>query len=194
MLEEMVEMAKLSRRAVLTMLGAGGGLLGLGYAARSLMGELGLSPLSNGIARAEGPGMMGGAEMSTYMEMFNRHNEIRRTVEEIPGGVRTTTESDAPELVAQLHAHVPAMYARVEAGSEIMCMSATLPTLFGHATDYRRQLTLTPKGVVAVETADDPELARAIRAHAQEVTGFVSDGMPAMMRGMMGGGMMGMGS
>jgi len=194
MSREMVEMTKLSRRAVLTMLGAGGGLLGLGYAARSVFGEPGLSPVSAGIARAEGPGMMGGAEMSAYIEMFNRHNEIRRTVEEIPGGVRTTTESDAPDLAARLHAHVPAMYARLDRGEEVMCMSASLPTLFAHATNYRRQLTLTPKGVVAVETADDPELTRAIRAHTQEVTGFVHDGMPAMMRPMMGGGMMGMGS
>lgn len=76
-----------------------------------------------------------------------------------------------------------------------MCMSQSLPTLFGSATNYRRQLTITPKGVIAVETADDPNLTRAIRAHAREVTGFVEDGMPAMMRPMMGmgGGMMGMG-
>jgi hypothetical protein len=47
--------------------------------------------------------------------------------------------------------------------------------------------------VVAEETADDPVLTRAIRAHAQEVTGFVRDGMPPMMRGMMGSGMMGPG-
>jgi hypothetical protein len=31
-----------------------------------------------------------------------RHNEIRRTVEEIPSGVRTTTESDSPDLAALL--------------------------------------------------------------------------------------------
>jgi hypothetical protein len=30
-------------------------------------------------------------------------------------------------------------------------------------------------------------MVRAIRAHAMEVTGFVHHGMPAMMRGMMGG-------
>jgi hypothetical protein len=194
MAREMVDMAKLTRRAALTTLGTASGLLGIGYVLRNVIGELGLSPVSDGVARADGPGMMGGAEMSTYMNMFNRHNEISRTVEEIPGGVRTTTESDAPELAAQLHAHVPAMYARLDQGAEIMCMSASLPTLFGRATNYRRELTLTAKGVVAVETADDPELTHAIRAHAQEVTGFVTDGMPAMMRGMMGGGMMGMGS
>ena len=74
-----------------------------------------------------------------------------------------------------------------------MCMSGSLPTLFRHANGYHRQLTFTPTGVVAEETADAPALTQAIRAHAQEVTGFVRDGMPAMMRGMMGSGMMGPG-
>ncbi len=76
-----------------------------------------------------------------------------------------------------------------------MCMSESLPTLFRRASDYHRQITLTPTGVVAVETADDPNLTQTIRAHAQGVTGFVTEGMPAMMQGMMGGmgagGMMG---
>jgi hypothetical protein len=48
--------------------------------------------------------------------------------------------------------------------------------------------------VIAEETADDPDLIQAIRAHAQEVSGFVREGMPPMMRGMTGsGGMMGPG-
>jgi hypothetical protein len=67
-------------------------------------------------------------------------------------------------------------------------MSQTLPTLFRRASDYHRQLTFTPKGVVAVETSDDPDLTQAMRAHAREVTGFVNDGMPAMVGGMMGPG------
>src|SRR5256885_2335544 len=101
-------MAKLTRRAALAMLGTGAGLVGLGYAARNLLGAnlAGLKPNGfNNIATSGmmGPGMMGGVsgmEMSTYMEMFNRHTELRRTVEDIPGGVRTTTESDSPDLVA----------------------------------------------------------------------------------------------
>jgi len=189
-------MAKLTRRAALTMLGTAGGLLGLGYALRNIVGDPRLNPLSHGVAHADGPGMMGATsmDMSIYMEMFNRHNEIRRIVEEIPGGVRTTTESDSPDLAALLHTHVPSMYSHLDQRGEIMCMSQSLPTLFRRASDYHRQLTFTPKGVVAVETADDPDLTQAIRAHAREVTGFVRDGMPAMMQGMMGHGMMGMGS
>jgi hypothetical protein len=93
-------MAMLTRRAALAMLGTAGGLIGLGYVVRTIVGDLRRNPMSNGTAHADGPAMMGvtGMDMSIYMEMFNRHNEIRRTVEDIPGGVRTTTESDSPEL------------------------------------------------------------------------------------------------
>ena len=132
--------------------------------------------------------MMGsatGADMSAYMELFARHTEIRRTVEEIPGGVRTVTESDAPELVAQLQAHVASMYDHLDRGAEVKCMSDTLPTLFRRAHAYRRRLATTPKGVVVTETSSDPGLTRTIREHAREVTGFVREGMQAMMQGMM---------
>jgi hypothetical protein len=181
--------ARFSRRAALAALGASA-VMGIGYALRGILG----SPVL-GIRLTDGGGMMGAspADMSLYMEMFNRHNEITRTVEEIPGGIRTTTQSNSPDLVAQLQAHVSSMYSHVEQGAEVMCMSGSLPTLFRHANGYRRQLTLTPTGVMAEETADDPALTQAIRAHAQEVTGFVRDGMPPMMRGMMGSGMMGPG-
>ncbi len=108
--------------------------------------------------------------------------------------VRTTTESDAADLVAELQAHVSSMYTHLDQGSEVTCMSSSLPTLFRRAADYQRQITLTASGVVVVETSSDPpELTSAIREHAREVTGFVVEGMPAMMSGMMDGGMMGPG-
>lgn len=186
----------ISRRALLAALGAlaAGSVLGVGYAIRGIFE----SP-SPGVRFANGPGdggMMGvgPVDMSIYMDMFMRHSQINRVVEEIPGGVRTTTESNFPDLAAQLQAHVSSMYTRLGQGSEVMCMSQSLPTLFGNATGYRRQLTFTPTGVIAEETADDPNLVQAIREHAQEVSGFVRDGMPAMMQQMMGGGMMGPGS
>jgi hypothetical protein len=182
-------MAGLTRRAILAALGAGGGALALGYVLRGAFG--GPVPAIRFIDRN---GMrVDPDDMNRYTEMFNRHNEITRTVEEIPGGIRTTTQSGSPDLVAQLQAHVASMYAHLDQGAEVMCMSGSLPTLFRHANGYRRQLTFTPTGVIAEETADDPALTQTIRAHAQEVTGFVRDGMPPMMKGMMGPGMMGPG-
>src|SRR5438105_689601 len=97
-------MRAMTRRAALRAIAAAGGFFGFGAAAgcgaqrtRTLMGG----------------GMMGdatAADMRTYTDLFARHTEIRRTVQEIPGGVRTITESDASELVAQLQAHVASMY------------------------------------------------------------------------------------
>jgi hypothetical protein len=182
-------MVNFTRRAALAALGAGAAV-SVAYALRIV------GPRAPRIRLTDG-GMMGAspADMSLYMDMFNRHTEITRTVEEIPGGMRTTTQSASPDLAAQLHAHVSSMYSHVDQGTEVMCMSQSLPTLFRNAGGYRRQLTLTPTGVIAEETSTDPALTEAIRAHAREVSGFVRDGMPAMMQGMMGGsgGMMGPG-
>ena len=187
-------MGRITRRTALAAMGAlgVGSVVGLGYLLRGILEQ----PF--GVQLANGPGdggMMGvsAADMQLYMEMFNRHTELNRVVEEIPGGVRTTTESNSPDLTAKLQAHVSSMYSHVGQGAEVMCMSGSLPTLFRNASSYRRQLTFTPTGLIAEETADDPNITQAIRAHAREVTGFVVDGMPAMMGGMMDGGMMGPG-
>ena len=135
-------MARLmTRRGALAALGvlATGSVFGVGYVIRSIFE----SP-TQGFRLTNGPGdggMMGvgPVDMSRYMTMFNRHNEINRVVEEIPGGVRTTTESNSPDLAAQLQAHVSSMYANLGVGAEVMCMSQSLPTLFRNASGYRRQ-------------------------------------------------------
>jgi hypothetical protein len=137
-------------------------------------------------------GMMGGMmnvsqhDMNAYMQMFANHTALRRRVKKLANGVRTTTESDDLRLVALLQEHVARMYDRVDNEEEVRCMSDSLPTLFQNAKKYHRQLRLTPKGVVVTETSDDSAVLAAIRSHATEVTGFVEEGMPAMMRGMMG--------
>jgi hypothetical protein len=188
-------MDKVTRRTAIAVFGAGGGLLALGYLlGRSIGPTAPDAPTPTPVTPTDRPGGMGGgmmgsatrADMAAYMDMFLRHREISRTVEEIPGGVRTTTEARSPDLAAQLQAHVSSMYAHLEERAEVTCMSPTLPTLFRHTGDYRRQLTLTPRGVTVVETASDPDLVRVIRAHAHEITGFVRDGMAGMMDQMMG--------
>jgi len=179
-------MTGITRRAAIGLMAAGGGLLGLGLAGGYLLRD---ALKSLGAGGMMGTGMMGSAtqaDMSSYMKLFDRHTELRRTVETIDGGVRTTTESDAPDLIALLQTHVSSMYSHLNQHAEVTCMSSSLPTLFRNSTSYRRELTITAKGVVVTETSSDPQITSAIREHAQEVSGFVRDGMPAMMRGMMG--------
>jgi hypothetical protein len=137
-------------------------------------------------------GMMGGGmmnvssrDMSIYMEMFAHHTEIRRRVEHLANGVRTTTESDNSRIVQLLQEHVASMYEHVNNRQEVRCMSDSLPIMFRDASKYQRHLEPAPKGVSITETSSDPVVLAAIRRHADEVSGFVREGMPAMMRGMM---------
>jgi hypothetical protein len=184
-------MRQLSRRTAIRVVAAGGGLLGLGVGGYLLRSVLVADRDSSPDAAGRGPdgAMMGSAtaaDMSAYQDLFDRHSELRRIVEIVPGGVRTITETDSPDLVARLRAHVGSMYTHLDQGSEVTCMSGSLPTLFASAGRYQRQFTLTARGVSVTETSNDPHVTAAIRAHAREITGFVNDGMPAMMSGMMG--------
>lgn len=187
-------MRQLSRRAAIRVLAAGG-LLGVGvaagYALRDLPGSARRPVPAAGDPASPGtPGSMMGdvtqADMGRYTDLFSRHAELHRTVQLVPGGVRTITEADAPDLTAELQAHVASMYAHLNEGAEVSCMSSSLPVLFRNSRRYRRSLTYTARGVAVVETSGDPRVTAAIRSHAAEVTGFVDDGMPAMMAGMMG--------
>lgn len=155
-------------------------------------------------ARAASPGtqegMMGGSDgmmqmmmpdnmagpMKSGMQLFMRHAEIYRTVTMLPNGVRAATESDDPATAALVQAHVGEMYRRLDKGLTFPYpMSRSVPAMFAHPIAYRRKLEATPKGVVVTETSDDPAMIAVIHAHAREIDGFVRDGMPAMMRGMM---------
>lgn len=125
-------MAGLTRRAALAALGVlgAGAIVCRGHVRRNVV-EL----PATAIRRTDCGGFMGAghADMSRYMDMFMRHSQIQRVVEDIPGGVRTTTESASPDLAAQLQAHVSSMYAHLDQGTEVSCMSQTLPTLFRRA-------------------------------------------------------------
>ena len=179
-------MRTITRRAAIGLVAAGGALLGTGAAGGFLLRDALRSLSGDGMM---GTGMMGSAthaDMSSYMNLFDRHNEITRRVEMIGGGIRTTTESDSADLVELLQAHVSSMYTHLNQQAEVTCMSPSLPTLFRNSSGYRKELTLSAKGVVVTETSSDPRLTKAIRQHAEEVSGFVRDGMPAMMRGMTG--------
>jgi hypothetical protein len=128
--------------------------------------------------------MMG--PMRTGMELFGRHAKIHRSVTELPNGVRAVTESDDPETAGLIQAHVSEMYQRLDQNDIFPYpMSRSVPAMFAHSTNYRRKFEAIPNGVTVTETADDPAMVAVIREHAREISGFVRDGMPAMMRGMM---------
>jgi hypothetical protein len=146
-------------------------------------GRGGNNPMMNGGMMNDG--MMDSNGMGTIHQLFANHKQIHRTVQEIAGGIRATTESDNPQVTALIQSHVPAMYQQINKRQAIpmIQMAPSLSPLIRNAGSYQRQFQLTSKGIVVTETSKDPKMVAVIREHAREVSQFVKEGMPAMMDG-----------
>ena len=129
-----------------------------------------------------GPGGGHGGDMMGIHALFAQRDQIRRTVTQIPGGVRTTTESDDPAVVAQLRDHVQSMYARLKEGRPINARDPLFAALFEHADKIHVKTENTAKGITVTERSDDPEVVDLIRRHAEVVNRFIANGMHEMMR------------
>jgi hypothetical protein len=181
-----VEMPITNRRSTLyAVLSAASAIANFVFSRRSHAQGMMHSPDGMGGTMGRGMGDMMGP-MRTGMALFRRHAEIRRKVTVLPDGVQAVTESDDADVAALIQEHVASMYERIDRDRPFAYpMSRTVPILFQNTGRYRRRLQITSKGVVVTETATDAGMVELIQAHAREITGFVAEGMPAMMRDMM---------
>lgn len=184
---------KRSSKLALALVAAAG--LGLAVAAIAHPG-MGPGMMTQGM----GPGMMmqgmGGrmaamqqgdaafaADMQPVHQMLLNHDKIRRTVTNLPDGIRTVTESDDPQVAPLIKAHVASMEQRLKDGRIFNLFSPTLPVLFEHKDDIKTSVETTEKGVVVTQTSSNAKVVAALQAHAVEVSELAQDGMVAMMRG-----------
>lgn len=155
-------------------------------------GPAGVGP---GMMRGMGPGMMRGpmaagaqhdeafqADMGLVHEMLTNHEGIKRTVTNLPNGIRTVTESGDPELAQTIRAHVASMEQRLKDGREFNLFSPTIPVLFQNKDKIRTAVEQTAQGVAVTQTSDDAKVVAALQKHAAEVSELARDGMVAMMR------------
>ena len=195
-------------------LSAGLGPGGMRLRGLGLQGQLGRGvhgPMGQGVRGQMGSGMMGmGAGMmgmnggSATMEerrdihglLFN-HDRVKRTVTNLPDGIRTVTESDDPEVAATIKKHVTDMGKRVEEGRDpgLPIESPALHSIFRDKDKIKTTYETTEKGIVVVQTSTDATAVKVLQDHAAEVTDLAQRGMVAAHEAMMknGGGMMGRG-
>lgn len=187
--------------------------LGVGvyaFAAHSQEGRPGFGPSGmHGMGprmMGMGQGMMGMAHDEATMSqlqvihtMLVNHDRITRTVTNLPNGIRTVTESDDPALAGLIKQHVADMGKRVNAGDDpgLPIESEALHSIFRDKDKIHSTYEATAKGIVVVQTSDDPQTVAWLQSHAGEVTDLVHGGMAALQTavmknhgGMMGGGMM----
>ena len=141
-----------------------------------------------------GPGMMGmthdSATMALMMgshQLVMNHDRIKRTVTNLPNGVRTVTESEDPHVAALIKEHVATTVQRVQKGDDprLPMETPAVHTIFTNNEKIRTSTETTAKGVVVVQTSEDSATVAALQKHAAEVSELVEGGMAAMHASMM---------
>jgi hypothetical protein len=179
---------------------------GLGVAIAAIahpggMGPLMMHGMGPGMMRGMGPGMAGSrgpaagpmagrmqhddaasADMQLVHQLIMNHDRIKRTVANLPDGIRTVTESEDPQMAQAIKAHVASMVGRLSDGREFNMFSTTLPVLFANKDKIRTTVETTEKGSVVTQTSGDAAVVEALQAHAIEVSELAREGMVAMMR------------
>ena len=133
-----------------------------------------------------GDGMMDAAmmaDMRVIHDLLTRHDEIRRDVEDIDGGIRSRTTSDDPQLADLIRNHVQAMRARIEDNRPIRHGDPLFREIFEHHAAISIDTADLPDGVQVTETSTEPQVQLLIRQHAHKaVSEFVAAGMQRAMR------------
>jgi len=125
------------------------------------------------------------ADMGLVHDLLTNHTKIKRTVTNLPNGIKTVTESDDPKVAQTIKAHVASMSERLKDGREFNIFSTTLPVLFANRDKIKSEVTVTERGSAVTRTSTDAKVVAALQGHAAEVTELAQEGPVAMRRGMM---------
>jgi uncharacterized protein YdcH (DUF465 family) len=118
-----------------------------------------------------------GNHHETIHALLDEHEAIQRHVEEIEGGVETTTTSEDPQVTKMIRKHVRDMKQRVESGHGMRWWDPTFAELFKHHDEIEMQIEDIEGGVRVRETSANPDVTLLIQQHAiRGVSEFVSEG------------------
>ncbi len=123
------------------------------------------------------------ADMAVSMNLVHGNTKIRRSVTNLPDGIKTITESDDPKIAQDIKAHVASMSGRLKDGKEFNIFSTTLPVIFDNAKNIKSTVEFTTNGAIVTRTSTDNKVVAALQAHALEVTERVQEGPVAFHRG-----------
>jgi hypothetical protein len=153
----------------------------------------GMPMMGNGSPSADGmpgwmmtDGMMDStmmADMQVIMDLLTNHELVRRTVQDIDGGIMSQTTSGEPRIAGLISTHVAAMKTRIEQDRPIRHGDPLFREIFRHHGDIRITIEPLSDGVWVTETSPDPQVELLIRQHAHAaVSQFVADGMARAMQ------------
>ena len=123
----------------------------------------------------------------TSKQLFQKHNEISRLVENIPNGIITVTETDNEELRTSIIDHVTMMVTRLqeEKNPQVIIQSPTLHEIFEYYDEIETEIELTEKGISIIQTSENEVVVALLQQHAAEISDMVDRGMQAVHDRMM---------
>lgn len=137
------------------------------------------------------PGLQGeditDQEVNDLKQLFQKHNEISRIVENIPNGIITVTETDNEELRSSIIDHVTMMVTRLqeEKNPQVIIQSPTLHEIFKYYDEIETEIELTEKGISVIQTSENQNVVALLQQHASEISDMVDRGMQAVHERMM---------
>jgi hypothetical protein len=137
------------------------------------------------------PGLQGeditDQEVNDLKQLFQKHNEISRLVENIPNGIITVTETDNEELRTNIIDHVTMMVTRLqeEKNPQVIIQSPTLHEIFKYYDEIETEIELTEKGISLIQTSENEVVVALLQQHAAEISDMVDRGMQAVHDRMM---------
>ena len=126
-------------------------------------------------------------EVNDLKQLFQKHNEISRLVENIPNGIITVTETDNEELRTSIIDHVTMMVTRLqeEKNPQVIIQSPTLHEIFEYYDEIETEIELTEKGISIIQTSENEVVVALLQQHAAEISDMVDRGMQAVHERMM---------
>lgn len=128
----------------------------------------------------QGKGRGHGVEMQNAHTLVFNYQSITRTVQEIPGGVKTINTTTDPNLVETLRNHPKEMVKRIADGGHVRPWDPLFAELAKHADEVDMKYRNVKNGIEVISTSENPEVVKLIRAHAAKVSEFATRGRPAM--------------
>lgn len=117
-----------------------------------------------------------------FQQLIHNHDNIERTVEEIPDGVRSVTLTSDPDLLPILRKHPREIKQHLEKGGRVRMWDPLFVEMIHQQKHIHMVIRDVEKGVEVTTTADHPEVVKLIRAHAAKVSDFVKHGPLAAHR------------
>lgn len=146
-------------------------------------GPMGKGPMGKGpMGKDAGGDAAFTADRNLFHQLLQHRDDIRRDVKKTDNGVETLTESDKPEVAAEIQKHVASMEKRVKDKQPIHLRDPLFAEVFRNSDKIKFVYEKTNKGMRVTETSEDAYTVKLIQAHADVVSLFLKNGFSEVQK------------